>query len=105
MRRLDFSGGRPESETKTLVVFTDCHASHNVEIRVNDYYEGVFRNFCMRYSYPFCIRSRKTEERNARLKEQRLQREAAISRIARDRQTVASYELCARGMAWKGGAA
>ena len=70
MKQLDFTGGMPESETKTLVVFVDCHASHNVEIRVNEYYERMFRAFCKRYGYKCCIRSKRTEARIARMLEE-----------------------------------
>ena len=64
MKQLDFTGGMPESETRTLVVFVDCHANHNVEIRVNEYYERMFRAFCKRYGYKCCIRSKRTETRS-----------------------------------------
>lgn len=79
MKQLDFTGGMPESETKTLVVFVDCHASHNVEIRVNEYYERMFRRFCKRYGYKCCIRSKRTEARIARMMEEQQRTEAATS--------------------------
>ena len=79
MKQLDFTGGMPESETKTLVVFVDCHASHNVEIRVNEYYERMFRAFCKRYGYKCCIRSKRTEARIARMMEEQQRTEAATS--------------------------
>lgn len=77
MKQLDFTGGMPESETKTLVVFVDCHASHNVEIRVNEYYERMFRSFCRRFGYKCCIRSKRTEARIARMTEEQRRTEAA----------------------------
>ena len=79
MKRLDFTGGMPESETKTLVVFVDCHASHNVEIRVNEYYERMFRAFCKNQKLKCCIRSKRTEARIARMMEEQQRTEAATS--------------------------
>ena len=79
MKQLDFTGGMPESETKTLVVFVDCHASHNVEIRVNEFYERMFRAFCRRFGYKCCIRSKRTEARIARMMEEQQRTEAAAS--------------------------
>ena len=85
MKQLDFTGGMPESETKTLVVFVDCHASHNVEIRVNEYYERMFRSFCKRYGYKCCTRSKRTEARSrlrgndGRMMEEQERTEAATS--------------------------
>lgn len=77
MKQLDFTGGMPESETKTLVVFVDCHASHNVEIRVNEYYERMFRAFCKNQKLKCCIRSKRTEARIARMMEEQQRTEAA----------------------------
>lgn len=69
----------PESETKTLVVFVDCHASHNVEIRVNEYYERMFRAFCKNQKLKCCIRSKRTEARIARMMEEQQRTEAGTS--------------------------
>ena len=90
MKQLDFTGGMPESETKTLVVFVDCHASHNVEIRVNEYYERMFRAFCKRYGYKCCIRSKRTEARIARMTEEQ-------------RRTDTSAPLSVRTTEWRKG--
>ena len=113
MKQLDFTGGMPESETKTLVVFVDCHASHNVEIRVNEYYERMFRSFCKRYGYKCCTRSKRTEARIKQMEQQQrngqqpqwrkadglMQRRKAIH----DRLVASAFDLSVRTSMEKGG--
>lgn len=117
MKQLDFTGGMPESETKTLVVFVDCHASHNVEIRVNEYYERMFRAFCKRYGYKCCIRSKRTEARIARMMEEQQRTEAAGTqpqwrkadglmqrrKAIHDRMVASAFDLSVRTSMEKGG--
>lgn len=117
MKQLDFTGGMPESETKTLVVFVDCHASHNVEIRVNEYYERMFRAFCKRYGYKCCTRSKRTEARIARMMEEQERTEAAGTqpqwrkadglmqrrKAIHDRLVASAFDLSVRTSMEKGG--
>lgn len=117
MKQLDFTGGMPESETKTLVVFVDCHASHNVEIRVNEYYERMFRSFCKNQKLKCCIRSKRTEARIARMTEEQQRTEAAGTqpqwrkadslmqrrKAVHDRQIETAFDLKLRTSTVKGG--
>lgn len=117
MKRLDFTGGMPESETKTLVVFVDCHASHNVEIRVNEYYERMFRAFCKNQKLKCCTRSKRTEARIARMMEEQERTEAAGTqpqwrkadslmqrgKAIHDRLVASAFDLSVRTSMEKGG--
>ena len=113
MKQLDFTGGQPESETKTLVVFVDCHASHNVEIRVNEYYERMFRAFCKRYGYKCCIRSKRTEGRIRQMEQQQRNGQkpqwrkadslSARRKAIHERQIASAFDLSVRTSMEKGG--
>ena len=102
----------PESETKTLVVFVDCHASHNVEIRVNEYYERMFRAFCRRFGYKCCIRSKRTEARIKQMEQQRNGQQpqwrkadtvTARRRAIHERKIASAFDLRVRTSTMEGG--
>ena len=113
MKQLDFTGGQPESETKTLVVFVDCHASHNVEIRVNEYYERMFRAFCKRYGYKCFIRNERTEARIKQMEQQQRKGQqpqwrkadslSARRKAIHERQIAAAFDLRVRTSTTEGG--
>ena len=103
----------PESETKTLVVFVDCHASHNVEIRVNEYYERMFRAFCRRFGLKCCIRNARTEGRIKQMEQQQRKGQkpqwrkadslSARRRAIHERQIASAFDLRVRTSMEKGG--
>ena len=113
MKQLDFTGGMPESETKTLVVFVDCHASHNVEIRVNEYYERMFRAFCKNQKLKCCIRSKRTEARIRQMEQQQRKGQqpqwrkadslSARRKAIHERQIAAAFDLRVRTSMTEGG--
>ena len=42
---------------KTLVIFRDCHATHNIAVRCTDRYDERFvRNFARRMGWPVFVR-------------------------------------------------
>lgn len=44
-------------QTKTLVIFRDCHKNNNLVIPIeNGYEERFYRNFARRMGWPCCIR-------------------------------------------------
>lgn len=88
-----------------LIAIGQPYRYQNWEIRVNEYYERMFRSFCKRYGYKCCIRSKRTEAAGTQPQWRKADSLTQRRKAIHDRLVASAFDLSIRTSTTEGGLA